>query len=376
MKYCRKCLNVSTRPNIVFSEDGICPPCQCLPVNKLEEEEVKNKALEEIIQFAKNNSNNGFDCIVGVSGGKDSTRQALHIKERFGLNPLLVSMNYPPEQISKNGVNNLSSLIKNGFTCINISCGPNTWKRAMRYAFLNYGNWAKSTEHALFASVPRIAIAYQIPLIWWGENPALQLGELGTKRELPYDGNSIKYNNTLSGGNIDWLLSSGIEMNKLIQYKYPSDHDMDLANLKIIFMDYFMKDFSQLTNGIFASLRGLSVREPNPKIDPDYFGTSMLDEDFINTNMYIRYLKFGFGRASDIVNIEIRAGRLTRDEGIEIVEKFDSNYDEEVLDKFCEYIDISTKTFWSIVDKYVNKKLFKKVKNNIYEPLFKVGLGI
>ena len=376
MKYCRKCLNVSTRPNIVFSKDGICPPCQCLPVNNLEEEEVKNKALEEIIQFATNNSSNGFDCIVGVSGGKDSTRQALHIKERFGLNPLLVSMNYPPEQISKNGVNNLSSLIKNGFTCINISCGPNTWKKAMRHAFLNYGNWAKSTEHALFASVPRIAIAYQIPLIWWGENPALQLGELGTKRDLPYDGNSIKYNNTLAGGNIEWLLNAGIEINKLIQYKYPSDHDMDLANLRIIFMDYFMKDFSQLTNGLFASLRGLSVREPNPNFDPDYFGTSMLDENFINTNMYIRYLKFGFGRASDIVNIEIRANRLTREEGIKIVEKFDSNYDQEILDNFCKYIDISTKTFWSTVDKYVNKKLFKRIGENTYKPLFKVGEGI
>lgn len=376
MKYCKKCLNVSTRPNIVFSDEGICPPCQFASIKHIDDDETKNKALDQIKKFAKENSNNGFDCIVGVSGGKDSTRQALHIKERFGLNPLLVSMNYPPQQISKNGVDNLSNLINKGFSCVNISCGPQTWKKAMRYAFINYGNWAKSTEHALFASVPRIAISYQIPLIWWGENPALQLGELGTKRDLPYDGNSIKYSNTLAGGNISWLLDAGIEINKLIQYKYPTDYDMNLANLRIIFMDYFIKDFTQLTNGLFSSLRGLSVREPNPKVDPDYFGISMLDEDFININMYMRYLKFGFGSASDIVNFEIRSNRLTRDEGIKIIEMFDHNYNEEILERFCKYINISRKTFWRIADKYVNKNLFMKTDANIYQPLFKVGVGI
>ncbi len=376
MKYCKKCLNVSTRPNIVFSDEGICPPCEFASMKNFDDEETKNKALDEIKKFARENSNNGFDCIVGVSGGKDSTRQALHIKERFGLNPLLVSMNYPPQQISKNGVDNLSNLISKGFSCVNISCGPQTWKKAMRYAFINYGNWAKSTEHALFASVPRIAIAYQIPLIWWGENPALQVGELGMKRDLPYDGNSIKYNNTLAGGNINWLLDAGIEINQLIQYKYPTDYDMNLANLRIICMDYFIKDFNPYSNGIFSSLRGLCVKEPNPKVDPDYFGVSMLDEDFININMYMRYLKFGFGSASDIVNFEIRSNRLTRDEGIKIIERFDHNYNEEILNRFCKYIDISKETFWNIAEKYVNKNLFMKTDDNIYKPLFKVGVGI
>ena len=376
MRYCKNCLNIDTRPNIVFSDSGLCPPCQY----QLKPEDIdwhyRREKLNQIISFAKHNNQSGYDCIVGVSGGKDSTRQALHIKEHFGLKPLLVSMNYPPEQISQRGVDNLSNLIKRGFDCINISCGPLTWKKAMRHAFLNHGNWAKATEFALFASVPRVAVAYQIPLIWWGESPALLLGDMGVLGSEPFDGNRLKYSNTLEGGSVSWLISEGFTMPEILQYIYPSDKEMERANLRIVFMDYFMKDFSQLANGNFAALRGLSVRKPNPSRDPDLLGTSMLDEDFININMYIRYLKFGFGRTNDLVNVEIRSGRMSRDEAIRLVTQYDGNYDPSILEKFCAYIEISIATFWEIADRYVNTNLFSKDQLGVYRPKFEVGVGL
>lgn len=376
MRYCTHCLNVSTRPNIVFSESGICYACETYQ-NELEINwDIRAKKLEEIIQFAKANNQSGYDCIVGVSGGKDSTRQALHIRDHFGLNPLLVSMNYPPEQISQRGVDNLSNLISKGFDCINISCAPFTWKKAMRHALVNYGNWAKATEFALFASVPRVAVAYQIPLIWWGESPASQLGEMGVLGSHASDGNRLKYSNTLGGGNVDWLTEAGFELKDILQYIYPTDEEMERANIKIIFMDYFMNDFSSYSNGNYAALRGLSIRKSNPNIDPDYFGTSMLDEDFININMYIRYLKFGFGRTSDIVNLEIRSGRMTRKQGIALIERFDGKYDPALVEKFCGYIDVSVEEFWELVDIYTNKDLFEKVEQGIYRPKFEVGVGL
>lgn len=376
MRYCKNCLNIDTRPNIVFSDSGLCPPCQYHLQPQDIDWHYRSEKLKEIILFAKQHNQSGYDCIVGVSGGKDSSRQALHIKEHFGLKPLLVSMNYPPEQISQRGVDNLSNLIKKGFDCVNISCGPITWKKAMRHAFLNHGNWAKATEFALFASVPRVAVAYKIPLIWWGESAALLLGDMGVLGSEPFDGNRLKYSNTLEGGNISWLISEGFTTPEILQYIYPNDKEMERANLKIVFMDYFMKDFSQLANGNFAALRGLSVRKPNPNRDPDLFGTSMLDEDFININMYIRYLKFGFGRTSDIVNIEIRSGRMSRDEAIRLVTKYDGNYDPSILEKFCAYIEISIATFWEIADRYVNTNLFSKDQLGVYRPKFEVGVGL
>lgn len=376
MKYCIKCLNVDTRPNIKFTDEGLCPPCAYYVKPEDKNWEERYEKLNDIIEFAKSNNHSGYDCIIGVSGGKDSTRQALYVREKFGLKPLLVSMNYPPEQISKNGVDNLSNMIALGFDCVNISCSPQLWRKAMRYAFINFGNWAKATELALFASVPRLAVAYQIPLIWWGENAAIHLGELGVKGKDDSDGSRLKYGNTLQGGDLSWLKGMGIDKNQILQFVYPSDAEMERANLKIVFLDYFMKEFSHVLNGDFSALHGLSMRKPDPLKNPELFGTAMLDEDFINVNMYIRYLKFGFGRTSDIANEEIRFGRMTRDEGITLVSKYDGNYDPAIVESFCEYIQIGITEFWSIVEKYINWEIFDKISEGHYKPKFKVGTGL
>jgi N-acetyl sugar amidotransferase len=376
IQYCKKCLNVSTRPNINFSEDGICPPCNFYASDYKSDPKIIEDKLNEIKTFAKQHNQSGYDCIIGVSGGKDSTRQALYVKEKFGLNPLLVSMNYPPDQISINGVNNLSNLISLGFDCINISCSPQLWKKAMRHAFIYFGNWAKATEYALFASVPRVAVAYQIPLIWWGENAAAVLGEMGVLGKDLSDGNRLKYSNTLQGGNVNWLLDIGIEKKQILQYVYPTDEELDKANIRIVFLDYFMKEFSLMANANFSVLRGLHTKKPNPLINPDVTGTSMVDEDFININMMLRYLKYGFGRTTDLVNEEIRYGRMTRDEAIKLVSLYDGNFDSDILVRFCNYIQISVHDFWEIADGYVNKTLFERKAEGVYVPKFKVGVGL
>jgi N-acetyl sugar amidotransferase len=376
MKYCKKCLNIDTRPNIVFTDEGLCPPC----ANYVHPEDInwdeRMDKLNEIKSFAKRHNSSGYDCIIGVSGGKDSTRQALFVKENLGLKPLLVSLNYPPQQISKNGVDNLSNLINQGFDCVNISCSPQIWRDAMKDAFFKFGNWAKATELALFASVPRFAIAYQIPLIWWGENAAAVLGELGVQGKDASDGNRLKYSNTLQGGNIDWLLSIGFTKKDILQYIYPSDDEMNRAEIRIVFLDYFMKEFSHSLNGTYSALRGLSIRAANPIKNPELYGTSMLDEDFINVNMFIRYLKFGFGRTTDIVNEEIRYGRMSREIGVDLVEKYDGNYDYEIIKQFCQYIGVTIDEFWGVVDRFVNPLLFIKKGTGHYERRFKVGLGV
>ena len=137
-----------------------------------------------------------------------------------------------------------------------------------------------------------------------------------------------------------------------------------------------MKDFSSRMNGIYSALRGLNLREFEPRSHADFYGISCLDEDFININMYLRYLQYGFGMTSDIVNVEIRSGRLSREEGISLIERFDGNFDQSVVQRFCAYLEISVDDFWKIVDKYVNKNFFEKVSLGHYQPRFTVGVGI
>ena len=178
MKYCIKCLEPDTRPNTAFSAEGVCPACNYY--SKLVEVDWQERyeILQQLLAKYKKRPGQLFDCIIGVSGGKDSTRQALWVRDQLGLNPLLVSLSYPPEQISERGANNISELIENGFDVVISGPAPGVWRKLVQQAFSRFTNFGKATELALFSSVPQIAIKYKIPLILWGENPGLQLGDM------------------------------------------------------------------------------------------------------------------------------------------------------------------------------------------------------
>ena len=376
MKYCRKCLQPDTRPGTCFNRNGICPACNYHEGLVHVDWDERRKELEKIVAFGRANRCGSYDCIIGVSGGKDSTRQAIFVREILGMNPLLVCLGYPPKQVTKRGVDNISNLIRNGFDCISIHPAPQTWRELMRKSFFKYTNWCKSTELALFSSVPRLAIAYQIPLIWWGENTALQLGDLNVMGKSGADGNNLRRMNTLGGGDITWLLSNKVRRNKIIPYKYPTQKEIDQGKILITFLGYFWKDWSLRDNGNFSALRGLEVRNEKPWEIGDPLGVTSLDEDWVALNQMIKYLKFGFGRISDYVNEDIRNGRMKREEGIKLCEKYDGRCSNKYIKTFSNYLGITVREFWRQVDKAVNPNLFKKLAQGHYVPRFKVGLGI
>jgi N-acetyl sugar amidotransferase len=373
MKYCIRCLQPDTRPNTKFDEQGICPACNYFASLKEVDWDERMQEIWDIVEFGKKNNRSGYDCIIGVSGGKDSTRQAVFVKEMLKMKPLLVNLSYPPEQTTQRGADNVSNMISLGFDTISINPAPLVWKKMMRNGFLKFANWAKSTELALFSSVPRLAIAYQIPLIWWGENSALQLGDLGVKGKNGWDGNNLKHMNTLAGGKYDWLLEEGLTTKDILQYIYPTDHEMAKVNLQIVFLGYFWKDWSLLHNATFSVLRGLEVRNEPPEILGDTYGVTSLDEDWVGVNQMIKYLKFGFGRMTDYVNEDIRLGRITREEGIALVERYDGMVGEKYIESFCDYIEITVDQFWEVVDNNVNKNLFEKQGTGNYIRKYKVG---
>lgn len=376
MKYCKKCLQTDTRPGILFDSEGICPACRYHESLEDVDWDERERELKEIVAFGKANNHSGYDCIIGVSGGKDSTRQAFFVKDVLKMNPLLICLSYPPEQITERGVDNMSNMISHGFDCISINPAPQIWRKLMRKGFFQYTNWAKSTEFALFSSVPRLAIAYQIPLIWWGENAALQLGDLNVMGKSGSDGNNLRRMNTLGGGDITWLLSEEIRRKDILQYVYPSEKEMEDANLRITFLGYFWKNWSLIDNGNFSALRGLEIRNEPPQDLGDHFGVTSLDEDWVTLNQKIKYLKYGFGRISDYVNEDIRIGRITREEGIELVKRYDGTCSDKYIESFTNYIGITVDEFWAHVDKSVNTQLFHKKGLNNYIPKFEVGVGL
>ncbi len=374
MKYCIQCLQPDTRPNIKFSSDGVCPACTYASSLKGVDWDVRKKELKDICAFGNAHQSWGYDCVIGVSGGKDSTRQALFVKNVLKMNPLLVCCSYPPDQVSERGTGNVANLIEHGFNTVVVAPAPQTWKKNMRHSFLKYGNWAKSTELALFASVPRVAIAAQVPLIFWGENPALTLGELGVQ-SLGYDGNQTKWMNTLAGGDPSWLCVDGVTPKDVLCFHYPSDEDMAKAQLRIVYLGYFWDVWSRLDNGTLAALNGLDIRNDHPQDIGDILGVDSLDEDWVAVNQMIKYRKFGFGKTTEIVSEEIRLGRMTRSQAIELVKKYDGQCADKFIHEFCAYLEISLEQFWQTVDSFTNKELFEKDKNGSWVLKYEVGVN-
>jgi len=376
MKYCTQCLQPDTRPNSLFTSEGICPACNYFSKLKDVDWQERFDILIDLINKHAKKEKNVHNCIIGVSGGKDSTRQALWIRDKLKLNPLLVCISYPPEQVTERGVDNLSNLIELGFDVRTIAPAPETWKKLMALSFSKFTNWCKSTELALFSAVPRLAIQYKIPLIFWGENPGLQLGDLKTLGKTGYDGNNLRFMNTLSGGGIEWIIEEGFEEKSILPYLYPDINEFENANLQIVYLGWFLGDWSLINNGIYSSLNGLELRDDSPDNTGDLFGLTSLDEDWVTLNQMIKYYKFGFGRATDYVNEEIRSGRMNREKGIKIIEKYDGCCGENYIKSFCKYINIKEEYFWEKVHNSLNRDLFELSKDGIISRKYKVGYGL
>jgi N-acetyl sugar amidotransferase len=376
MKYCKNCLQPDTRPNSKFTDVGICPACHYHQLVKHVDWRERYDILQDVVRRFPRGQGQHFDCIIGVSGGKDSTRQALYVRDKLKLNPLLVCLGYPPEQVSQRGTQNISNLINLGFDVVYSTTAPATWRALMRESFIRFANWGRSTELALFASVPQMAIRYRIPLIFWGENPGLQVGDLKTLGRTGYDGNNLRYMNTLSGGGMNWMLEAGHDIRDLLPFVYPPTEEFDSAELQIVYLGWFLGDWSEVNNAMYSVTNGLEIRADTVENTGDLYGITALDEEWVTVNQMIKYYKFGFGRVSDYVNEDIRNNRITRDAGIALVEQYDDACNEVYIDSFSDYIGMTPGQFWEHVRGSLNRELFDVRSDGKIVRKFKVGIGL
>jgi len=369
VKYCKKCVNVNTRPDGGEFIDGVCPACVFGEAsrNQTVDWAARDREMKEIVEWGRANTRSHYDCIVTVSGGKDSMRQAFYARDELGLKPLLVSSVYPPEQLHERGAANLSNLIAHGFDTVSMSLNPQVWKKMMRNAFFRFANQAKSTELALYAIPIHVAIAYKIPLIFLGENPLYTLGQQEGKTSGGGDARGMQYSNTLQGGDPTPLMSDDISQRDVYFYKYPSDDEIDYAKLRVVYLGYYIRDWSNNKNAQFAIDRGLQTRpEPSEEIG-DTTNFSALDEEFKIVNHMIKYVKFGFGTVTEQLCISVNDGLMTREEAFEKVRKCDGKCHPRYIKMFCKYLNITEKEFWGVVEGVRGKHVWRKNIKNEWE---------
>ena len=373
MRICKECIQPDTRPGIFFNEEGVCGACLWEHEKKELNWNERESELIKILEKGKT-KNALYDCAVGVSGGKDSTFQAITARDRFGLRCLLV--NYQPENITEVGKKNIENLKNLGFDVVTIRPNPKIMKKLIKHDFFSNLNPVKPTEFALFSSTYIMAEKFNIPLIIQGENPGLILGTRLTG--VGTDSNALKANElqTLSSGWESYSDVDGVTKEDLFWFHYDRKklEEMDVVG---IWLNYFIKEYSQKHNAQFSEKYGLSKRESD--FDPNSIGTYnpyfALDSDLAQVNQLLKFYKFGFGQCMDHVCYDIREGDINRNEAIDLVFQYDGKCSEEYVLNFCNYIDITIDKFWDTAEKFRGNVWIKdsegNYKNKVWEELKK-----
>jgi len=371
MKYCTKCVQPDTRPGISFNEEGVCAACTYQEeVEKKIDWQKREKELKDIAEWAKKTTKSNYDCAIGVSGGKDSTFQALYARDVLGLRVLLV--NSEPEGITDIGRHNIENLINLGFDTIKVRPNPLVMKKLVKRDFYKYLNPVKITEYSLWSSTYIISQSMSVPLIIQGENPGLTLGAKNTG--VGTDGNALNANklDTLSSGWKEYLEIPGITERDMFLFYY--DREKMEKTTKGVWLQYYVKEWSPSHNVKFSMGHGLRIK---PKeLDGHDIGTylkySQLDSELVQVNQMLKFIKFGFGQCTDHACYDIRAGKINRAEGIALVREYDGGCAERYIKMFCDYIGITVQEFWKVADSF-RGKMWEKGKDGkwkLKEPIW------
>ena len=353
MKICTNCVMPNTKPDLHFDENGVCDACRS--------QESKNKDIdwkareEEFLKLVKSyKSHPDYDCIIGVSGGKDSTYQVLKVLE-LGLNPLCVC--FEPTIPTEIGRKNLENLNQLGVDLIHIKRNPLVYKKLAKEAFIRTGDNEWQNHLGIFTTVPKFAVNFNIPLIIWGESPQLEYGgPASSKTRNTLDRQWLEEFGGLLGNRIsDMIGVDGLTKKDLSLYTYAKDEDIHRVGVTGLFLGYYFKwDLREVLKK--SQEHGFEVSDR--PVETTYENFENLDCYSNHLHDYLKYVKYGFGRATDNACLDIRLGYITREEAVRLVNKYDGIPPRKAVKKYLEYTGFTQKKFDKIVDSYTNKRIF------------------
>lgn len=372
MKYCKNCLMPDTRPGIKFTKDGICYPC--INYEKQKETDWKKRwnELEELCTKYRGINGNGYDCAIAVSGGKDSHFQTYVIKEKLGMNPLLISVgNIEWTDIGKKNFENISEV----FGCDIITFQPNRKiaRKMFKKAFEEIGSPSWYLDSLIYAFPVRMCIKLGIKLLFYGENVSYTYGgdlDIETPSAI-----SQSKNDVVKPVWDEWFKEGDINEKELEAAKQPDSKEVQNAELEPVYLSYYVS-WNSHHNFEVAKRFGFRHLGHEYQREGTIENYDQIDSLSYLLNPYLKYLKFGHATATDYASRWIRYGIKNREEMIPFVEEHDGILDQGIIEKFCEFTKISFREFWQIMDKWYNHELFERDQDGVWHPKFRVGIGL
>lgn len=359
LKYCVRCVMPHTKPDLHIDNEGICNACRSIERRKeIDWGQRKTELLDVLARHRRNGSN--WDCIVPVSGGKDSTYQVIRMLQ-LGLNPLCVTSHTC--DLSDIGRANIENLKRLGVDHVEFSPNPIIRAKLNRIGLTEVGDISWPEHVGIFTIPVRAAVQFNVPLIVWGENSQNEYGGPAAVAE-----NNVLTRRWLEefGGLLGMRVSDlsetyGIEPRHLLPYQYPSDEELQRVGVTGLFLGHYLP-WDGLSNALIAQANGF-VTYDRP-VEGSMVNYENLDNCQTGIHDYFKFLKFGFSRTTDIACLHVRRDRITRQDAIEIVKardgKFPWSYLGKPLEEILAPLDMSVDEFIKVCDRFTNKKIFKR----------------
>lgn len=363
LTYCKHCVMPSTKPDLQLDEDGVCNACRSYENRKDVDWDARHNELLQVLEKYRVGNSRNWDCIVPVSGGKDSTYQVVRMLQ-LGLNPLCVTSSTC--DLSDLGRQNIENLKRLGVDHVEMSPNPLIRAKLNRLGLMQVGDISWPEHVGIFTIPVRAAVQFNVPLIVWGENSQNEYGgPASAASDNVLNRRWLEEFGGLLGMRVsDMVGMEGIQEKHLICYTYPSDEELSRVGVTGLFLGHYLP-WDGLSNALIAQANGFVSYAKT--VEGSMVNYENLDNHQTGIHDYFKFLKFGFGRATDLACLHIRRGRLNRQDGLDAVKRLDGQFPWEYLGKslvdILKPLGISLDEFISLCDKFTNKKIFKRDGN-------------
>lgn len=346
MRFCTACVLPDSRPGLSIGVDGICAACRAHGERPRIDWASRGAAFRRIASRAKT-QRRGYDALVPVSGGKDSTWQVVKCLEA-GLRVLAVTWKTPAR--TEIGRRNLENLVGLGVDHIDYQVSPRVEKIFLRRSFEKFGTTAIPMHMALFNIPLRLAERFRIPLVVWGEDSAVEYsGRNEPARGFRMDAGWLRRHGVTHGTTARHWVGAGLSEKDLMPYFGPSDKDLACAGVSAVFLGrYFPWD--PLESLRIAKAHGFRPRSEGPLTG--YYDYADIDDEFIVLHHWLKWYKFGFTRLFDNLALEIRNGRMTRDRALEIIHRRGDQTPRRAIKLFCRFVEKPEAWFYRVAESF------------------------
>lgn len=358
LKYCSRCVMPDTKPDLRLDADGVCNACRSYERRREVDWTLRRAELQKVLARYRRPDGSNWDCIVPVSGGKDSTYQVIRMLE-LGLNPLCVTATTC--DLSEIGRRNIQNIKNLGVDYVEFSPNAVVRRKLNRIGLDQVGDISWPEHVGIFTIPVRAAVQFRVPLLMWGENAQNEYGGPAAAAENNImDRRWLEEFGGLLGLRVSDLIGiEGLEQKDLIPYTYPTDEELKQVGVTCLFLGYYLP-WDGLANALIAQANGFETLPTT--VEGSVVNYENLDNHQTGIHDYFKFLKFGFGRATDIACLHLRRGRISRRDALHMVRRHDGRFPWTYLGKPLEQIlaplDLTIDSFIRICDRFTNKKVF------------------